>query len=395
MSVDRADFDSLVEADLSELLAGQVPEGLHVDYKRDLYGPSDADRREALKDISAFANSAGGHLIIGIDEQGGIPVTIPGVACTNPDDVVLRLEQLARAGIEPRIPGLRIRAIPLANGTSCFVVRIPRSWNPPHRVSAQNSNRYWIRNSSGAHEASLDEIRTLFTQGSTASDRAVEFSRRRLVEIASGRGSRPLQAGGRLIAHIVPLESVIARLNLNLDAVYEKHQSFPPIGSMGMTPRFNVHGFVNERSGELNHGYTQVFRNGIIEATKALIVRDVQSRRIIPGIQIEQQLFEVIPGYFDGLRNLGVSAPLVVLIALQDVAGAAYAVNSDSWLEPERLIDEDTLRLPDCYIQDFGSVDDYHRALRPAIDALWNSAGHSAAQTFDGDGRWVGQRQRR
>jgi len=147
MSIDRADFEGLVEGDLAELLAGQVPEGLHLDYKRDLYGAADADKREALKDISAFANAAGGHLIIGMDEQNGVPVNIPGIAGTNPDEVVLRLEQLARTGLEPRIPGLRIRSVPLASGAVCFVVRVPRSWNPPHRVSAQNSNRYWIRNS--------------------------------------------------------------------------------------------------------------------------------------------------------------------------------------------------------------------------------------------------------
>ena len=394
MSIDRADFEGLVEADLAELLGGQVPEGLHIDYKRDLYGAADADRRETLKDISAFANAAGGHLIIGIDEQNGIPIGIPGVAGTNPDDVVLRLEQLARSGLEPRIPGLRIRAIPLANGATCFVVRIPRSWNPPHRVSAQNSNRYWIRNSGGAHEASLDELRTLFTQGSTASDRAIEFSDRRLTEISSGRGSRPLQAGGRLIVHVVPIAAVIARLSLDLEAVYAAHQSFRPMGTMGMSPRFNLHGFINERGGDLNHGYTQIFRNGIVEATKASIVRDVQGRSVIPGIGVEQHLFEVLPGYLDGLRDLGLSPPLVVLITLQGVAGAAYAVNNDRRLEPEPPIDQDPLRLPDCYIQDYGSSDDYHRALRPAIDALWNSAGYSAAQTFDDNGRWVGQRQR-
>ncbi|MEJ1938336.1 ATP-binding protein, partial [Nostoc sp. NIES-2111] len=120
MSIDRADFEGLVEADLAELLAGQVPEGLHLDYKRDLYGTADADKREVLKDISAFANAAGGHLIIGMDEQNGVPVSIPGIAGTNPDEIVLRLEQLARTGLEPRIPGLRVRAAQPASGAVGF-----------------------------------------------------------------------------------------------------------------------------------------------------------------------------------------------------------------------------------------------------------------------------------
>jgi hypothetical protein len=36
MPIDRFDFDNLAEKDLNELLAGQVPEGLRIDYKREL-----------------------------------------------------------------------------------------------------------------------------------------------------------------------------------------------------------------------------------------------------------------------------------------------------------------------------------------------------------------------
>ena len=63
MPIDRLDFDDLSEADLAELITTQVPEGLRIEYKRDLYGNADKDKRKALKDISAFANAFGGHLI--------------------------------------------------------------------------------------------------------------------------------------------------------------------------------------------------------------------------------------------------------------------------------------------------------------------------------------------
>jgi hypothetical protein len=57
MSVDRLDFENLSEDDVAELVAGQVPEGLRIEYKRELYGNSDSERREFLKDVSAFANA--------------------------------------------------------------------------------------------------------------------------------------------------------------------------------------------------------------------------------------------------------------------------------------------------------------------------------------------------
>ena len=49
MPIDNSDFESLTEADLNELITGQVPESLYIEYKRETYGASDADKREALK----------------------------------------------------------------------------------------------------------------------------------------------------------------------------------------------------------------------------------------------------------------------------------------------------------------------------------------------------------
>ena len=272
MPIDRLDFDNIGENDLSELVAAQVPEGLRIDYKKDLYGNSDADKREVLKDVSAFANAFGGHLIIGVEEQNSLPTAISGVTNVNPDEIVLRMDQLIRSGIEPRIQGLQVRAVPLANGAHCFVLRIPRSWHPPHRVSAQNSNRYWVRNSGGAHEASVEELRTMFTLGADALHRVHQFRDERLSEINSGNSARPLQRDGRLILHIVPLAAVSSPFQVDLAKVYQTHLAFRPIGTMGMTPRFNFEGVVNERGGDQNFGYTQVFRNGALEATKAKII---------------------------------------------------------------------------------------------------------------------------
>ncbi len=390
MSIDRTDFDSLNEDDLLELVTSQVPEGLRVDYKRDMYGNADSDKREALKDVSAFANAFGGHLLIGVEEQNGLPVAVSGVSDVNPDDVVLRLDQLIRAGVEPRLQGIRVRAIALRNGASCFVIRIPKSWHPPHRVCAQNSNRFWIRNSGGSHEASVEELRSLFTLGADALDRVLSFRDARLREIRVDGSSRPLAAGSRLILHIVPLASVVARWAVDLQSVYNAHIKFRPLGAMGMSPRFNLDGFINERGGDANHGYTQVYRNGIIEAAKADIARELQSGQSIPGGAMESQVFEVLPGYINTLRDLGVPPPLIVLFSLDGVAGVSYVVRQNTWGEPLLNIERDTVLLPACYVDQYGSDIDYQRAVRPAFDALWNTAGYVNAQSFNQDGRWIG-----
>jgi predicted HTH transcriptional regulator len=47
------------------LCENEVSEGILIDYKRDLYEHTPDGKREFLKDVSSFANSAGGHIIIG------------------------------------------------------------------------------------------------------------------------------------------------------------------------------------------------------------------------------------------------------------------------------------------------------------------------------------------
>lgn len=395
MPIDRLDFDNLAENDLVELVDTQVPEGLRIDYKRDTYGSKDSDKREFLKDVSSFANAFGGHLVIGIDELNGLPVAIPGISNVSREDELLRMGQLIRSGIEPPIQGHRVCAIPLATGAYCFVLRIPRSWYPPHRVSAQYSNRFWIRNSSGAHEASVEELRTMFTLGADAFQRVYHFRDERLREIISGGGARPLQGDGRLILHIVPLAAVASSFQVDLRQVEKLKNVFQPLGNTAISPRFNFEGFINERPGVLNNGYTQIFRNGAVEATKASIIGgSKESGRLILAKKFEGDIFNALPGYVNGLRDACVPPPLVVLLTLEGVKGIPYRPHSGTLDDPPPVIERDVLRLPECVVNEYGPDADYHRAVKPAFDALWNTTGRAKAETFSDDGVWRGDTQR-
>src|SRR5690348_2352099 len=113
MAISGIDFEAVSESDLMELVTGQVPEGLHLDYKRDSYGPREDDKKELLKDVSAFANANGGHIVIGMDEAEGVAFNLCGVKPPDIDAEIRRIEDIIRTGIEPRIPGCRVRAVPL------------------------------------------------------------------------------------------------------------------------------------------------------------------------------------------------------------------------------------------------------------------------------------------
>ena len=56
-------------ATLDQLVTDGVEESLTVEFKRELAAATRGEKREVAKDISAFANTAGGWLIYGVDEN--------------------------------------------------------------------------------------------------------------------------------------------------------------------------------------------------------------------------------------------------------------------------------------------------------------------------------------
>jgi hypothetical protein len=99
-------LDRISEADLRRLIAAGAAESLYVDYKQATYGGKEADHAELLADVSSFANTAGGDLVIGVAEAGGVPNAIVQLT-GNADDERRRLEDIARTGLEPRIRNLQ------------------------------------------------------------------------------------------------------------------------------------------------------------------------------------------------------------------------------------------------------------------------------------------------
>ena len=77
-----------------------MPEGILIEYKRDNYAINDAGKRELLKDVSSFANTHGGHLIIGMNEDAGVPSEISPLKIDDADKERQRMESLVRDGIE-------------------------------------------------------------------------------------------------------------------------------------------------------------------------------------------------------------------------------------------------------------------------------------------------------
>src|ERR1700757_3872400 len=106
MALMHIPLDRIDQSQLQALVSGKAEEALTIEYKRETYGGSDTDRGEFLADVSSFANARGGDLIIGIDAPKGVPKELTPII-GNADGERLRLDQMARSGLEPRIPNLQ------------------------------------------------------------------------------------------------------------------------------------------------------------------------------------------------------------------------------------------------------------------------------------------------
>lgn len=133
------------ESDILSLVGEQRAEDLQLEYKKSeaLSKSEQKKKSEISKDVSAMANSAGGVIIYGIDEQekSGGPVKLDeGIDAT---DVSREwLEQVIDSGVQRRIAGLRVHMVRMSTGRFVYVVSVPQSQLAPHMAA---DHRYYKR----------------------------------------------------------------------------------------------------------------------------------------------------------------------------------------------------------------------------------------------------------
>jgi predicted HTH transcriptional regulator len=116
--LDTVPLSSVTEAHLISLVSTGTGEALDLEFKAAPYGGSDDDKREFLKDITALANTSGGHVVIGIEDRGGTAAAVKAIMSPDADAEKLRLESLLLASVEPRLVGVQIKVeLPPSNRT--------------------------------------------------------------------------------------------------------------------------------------------------------------------------------------------------------------------------------------------------------------------------------------
>jgi Putative DNA-binding domain len=380
MLLDELPLTDISEAQLLRLKEAQVPEGRTVDYKRDTYGGNNDQKREFLKDIVSFANSRGGHIIIGMDAKDGLPTELVGVG-EPPDPEVLRLENLARDGIEPRVGGLQMLGIRLSNDRHAIAIHVPQSWMKPHRVSAGNANRFYVRNSAGVHEPSMDELRGLFTESLTREETARNLRAQRMALIRANQTGFPNGAGARALLHLIPFSALTGDAQVDFDAAV-RCMKFMPMGGGGCNYGFNLYGLAFTRPNpEL--GYLQLFRTGMIETARSGIDQLANGGPGVHAFAVGQSMLKSVRDYLQGYALLGVSSPVIVSLTLMNVNNCRIVCGEDCGA----ALPAHTLMFPDVVFRHFDGIS--FAPLRPILDALWNAGGQEFCPNLSKEGRWT------
>lgn len=198
--------------DLHAALESGEQENLSLDYKASpaIGEWTDRNRNELAKDLCAFANAAGGIIVVGIGEQDHKPAVID-------DGVDTRIaskeaiESALASRISPRIDGLTIKEIPNPAKPffSYFVIGIPRSMRAPHMCNPYH--RYYKRYNFECvpmEHYEVEDVRRRQSEPSLALDCALQPLEGIL---ADGRRAYALQAGVRNEGSVIARD-VLVRL---------------------------------------------------------------------------------------------------------------------------------------------------------------------------------------
>jgi hypothetical protein len=261
----------------------------------------------------------------------------------------LRLDQMARSGLEPRIPNLQIRSVPVDGGRGwVLIVRVSRSYAAPHRVIFQKRNKFYARSSAGRYEPNVDELRALFAFAPQLAERMRDFRLDRIARIVAGDVPVRLMDDCCLVLHVVPFSHFDLRPALSLPAVIDSPGRFPPMRMRSPNNwRVNFDGFLtlyNANAGAAGRrAYVQVFRTGAVEAVASSIT-DADGH-----LNIEQLDFMIVQStraYARALHECGADPPLAVLASAIGVKGRRLVRGFDTFTEIEgELADRDQLHL--------------------------------------------------
>ena len=211
--------------------------------------------------------------------------------------------------------------------------------------------------------------------------KAVAFRLERISALEKGQSFVPLADGPIVILHCIPLESFGIDSShdvATLSGVFPMYQS--RLNAWG--PRVNLEGSICVSYPEPSQAYTEIYRNGAIEAVRTGILSSSENPLSIPSLAFEEAVITYLPHCFQLMRLLGCTPPLLLGLSLIGVKGRMLA-------GARAAIDRDVLVLPHIIVEDLSTRPS--SLLKRSLDIVWNACGSNVSPYFDNSGNWIGR----
>jgi len=392
MIADR--LDQIDENLLNQVCSEQWDESSTLEFKAMLpqAGQEDRPKQEFLKDVAALANAGGGDIVYGVSEVNGKANALVPIqeAQHSADATRRRLGQWLESGVEPRVGGIDMHSVRLASGNYILVVRVPASFQRPHRARVGAHWQWPVR--SGTHTADLtySQLRDAFDRGATLGERARKFRDERLTGVISGTTGRPLRPGPRCVVHLLPMAAIGRDAPIQLQQLSQSACMQFMSSWWGSASRsFNLDGLVVYQG---NHaadtGYVQIFRTGCLEAAEC-VGSMVRERHIASG-RVADHVHEYLNKFLNAAKTWGIGGPAIAAAALLDVHGWPFAYQDTSYMSAFNSADRPHLILPEVWIEDITTAE-LDAIAKPILDTLWQAFDLEACGFFDAQGNWVRQ----
>jgi hypothetical protein len=244
----------------------RLAEGQTLDLKSDLYTES----KDWLKDVTSFANTDGGTILIGVTEDDDGRAS-EGVGLSGAlDQEIQRLSAWLREHSEPDVSGaVRISTEEDAEGRRFLIVDIEESSRGPHRVSMKSEKaqrQVYIRQGRDSVPADMDQIRDLIVGAHRTPARIEAFVTDRVSRLAGSNPLRNTLLQEYMSVHLCPRRGFGDRKLV--DWVLD-HPTVP-LGDLELpwsSVRPNASGAYAAVTDEGAEAYHHVFYNGAAELT--------------------------------------------------------------------------------------------------------------------------------
>lgn len=353
--------------DIESLVKFRRSESRTLDFKEAFPSPDHKGVRDFLADVTAFANTDGGDIVIGIrEDKNGVAVDVPGIERAGLDQELRRIDDQLRSLVDPGVPLFAVRELLREDGKVVLVMRVGASLIAPHRVDHDKSSRFYRRANRSNLAMSTAEIRQAFAASQDYPDRIRDLHRK-AVEAITGK-NMPTRIVDRptIVVSIAPLSVFREARDI---AVTREHAVLPPepmggihymVGLEGLIALVDIDQGQGARAWAVNH------RLGYVDLAWA-IGRVFDGKKLIFPKQIVHFLPGTVISTVARLRAHGIEGPWIAMATLtgikdfQMILGDHYPVGPP-WQDPVYLGE----------VVDDGMTEE---ALQPLVAAFWRLFG--------------------